>query len=242
MPSSPSGADLAALAASPFAHRGLHGGGRIENSRAAFAAAIARGHGIELDVQTSRDGHAMVFHDYTLERLTGARGRLADRDAADLARIELAGTAETIPTLPEILDRIGGRVPLLIEVKVKGRDVAPLTAAVARDIVDYEGPVGVMSFNPEVGHWLADHAPSLPRGLVVTHEGKGWRGPIERRVAMRRADPHFLAVDVRDLPTRFAAAARARGLPLFTWTCRTPEQRAVAERYADQPIYEQIDA
>lgn len=240
MRSSPSAADIAALGALPFAHRGLHGAGRIENSRAAFAAAIARGHGIELDVQASRDGRAMVFHDHTLERLTGAQGRVADRDAAELARIELAGSNETIPTLAEILDRIGGRVPLLMEVKAKTRDVAALCAAVAADLADYQGAAGVMSFNPEVGRWFADHAAATIRGLVVTHEGKGWHGPIERWLALRRAAPHFLAVDVRNLPTRFAARARTRGMPVFTWTCRTPEQRVLATRYADQPIYEDM--
>ncbi len=59
------------------------------------------------------------------------------------------------------------------------------------------------------------------RGLVVTEDGKGWRGPIERRLSLLWARPEFLAYDVRDLPSRFAAVQRARGLPVFTWTCRT---------------------
>src|SRR5437879_8039104 len=84
MPSSKSRqADRAALGARPFAHRGLHGGGRIENSRAAFIHAIEAGFGIELDVQLSGDGVAMVFHDYQLDRLTEESGDVAARSASE---------------------------------------------------------------------------------------------------------------------------------------------------------------
>src|SRR3954469_23544234 len=90
-------AELDLLGARPFAHRGLHGAGRPENSRAAFEAAIAAGSGIELDVQASRDAEAMVFHDYELERLTAAQGATADLAAAELGALTLSGTRETIP-------------------------------------------------------------------------------------------------------------------------------------------------
>src|SRR3954469_23753844 len=104
MPSSPSRqAELARLGARPFAHRGLHGGGRVENSRAAFAAAIAAGSGIEVDVQASAHGQAMVFPAARLARLADARGALAAWSAAELGRFRLNGSDETIPTLAEIL-------------------------------------------------------------------------------------------------------------------------------------------
>src|SRR4051812_27493970 len=163
MPSSPSGQvrpfRLAQLIARPFAHRGLHGDGRIENSRAAFLAAIAAGHGIELDVQASADGQAMVFHDADLARLADARGALGTWSAAELGRFRLGGSDETIPTLGEILALIAGRAALLIEVKAPNRPVAALCRSVAAALSGYSGPVGVMSFNPEVGAWFARHAP-----------------------------------------------------------------------------------
>lgn len=227
------------LTALPFAHRGLHGEGRIENSRAAFTAAIAAGHGIELDVQASRDGTAFVFHDQDLGRLTGKSGAIGRRLSGDLARLTLKGSDETLPTLPEILALIGSRVPLLIEVKAPGRAVAGLCLAVFRALDGYRGPVGVMSFNPEVGRWFARHAPRVVRGLVVTEEGKrGVKGRLERRLALWRARPDFLAYDIRDLPSRFAARARARGLPVLTWTVRSEADRAAAAAHADQVIYE----
>lgn len=242
MPSSPSrqdrGSRLAQLIARPFAHRGLHGDGRIENSRAAFAAAIAAGQGIELDVQASADGQAMVFHDYELARLADARGKLAAWRADDLVRFRLNASDETIPTLNEILALVAGRAPLLIEVKSPGRAVAALCRSVAGALAPYRGPVGVMSFNPEVGHWFARHAPERLRGLVVTEQNKGLRGFVERPLALWRSHADFLAYDLRDLPSLFAGAQRAKGMPVLTWTVRTLADRARAAEHASQFIYE----
>lgn len=230
---------VAGLTPVPFAHRGLHGDDRVENSRAAFAAAIAKGHGIELDVQASRGGDAFVFHDYQLERLTDETGPVIARTAQELEGIRLEGTDEAIPTLAEILDLIGGRVPLLIEVKAKDRLVTPLCLSVFRALEGYRGAVGVMSFNPEVGRWFAAHAPRVVRGLVVSESDKrGVRGSIERRLALWRARPDFLAYDIRDLPSRFATRARGRGLAVMTWTVRDGRQHNSARRHADQIIYE----
>lgn len=228
-----------ALGALPFAHRGLHGEGRVENSRAAFEAAIAAGRGIELDVQLSADGQAMVFHDYVLDRLTEGAGAVIDFSATDLSRIKLKGANETIPTLPEILALIGGRVPLLVELKAPRRAVAPLCRAVAGALDDYAGKVGVMSFNPDAGRWFARERPETLRGLVVTQENKGaLRGRIERALSFIRAQPDFLAYDIRDLPAPFPAAVRRRGLPVFTWTVRDASGAERAALHADQIIYE----
>ena len=230
---------IAALIAMPFAHRGLHGPDRIENSRAAFVEAIATGHGIELDVQASRDGDAFVFHDYELDRLTRESGALAARGTAELKRIKLRDTYETIPPLPEILQLISGRAPLLIELKTVDRKVGALCLSVLRALDGYRGAVGVMSFNPEVARWFSIHGPRITRGLVVTEEGKRrLRGPVLRRLALWRAKPDFLAYDIRDLPSAMSVRARGRGMPVLTWTCRSEDDRARAAAHADQIIYE----
>jgi glycerophosphoryl diester phosphodiesterase len=244
MPSSRSRpAELQALGAKPFAHRGLHGGGRIENSRAAFAAAIEAGFGIELDVQLNGDGVAMVFHDYRLDRLTETVGDVAARSAAELAGIRLRSTDEPIPTLAEILDLIAGRAPLLIEMKSPDRHVRALCGAVDAALASYVGPVGVMSFNPEVGRWFARHRPERLRGLVVTENGRSGRlGRIKRNLSLWRARPDFLAYDIRDLPSDVAALARFDGTPVFTWTVRSDEDRARGAEHADQIIFEQLPA
>ena len=233
---------IAFLRGGRFAHRGLHGNGRVENSRSAFLAAIDRGDGIECDVQTSLDGAAFVFHDATLDRLTEERGTMAAMPAAAIGKVKLRGTEEGIPRLEDVLALIGGRVPLLIEVKAPDGHVGRLCLAVRRALEGYRGPVAVMSFNPEVGHWFAAHAPRITRGLVITERDKrGLTGRGERHLALWRSRPDFLAYDVRDLPSRFAAAQRARGLPVLTWTVRGADAEAVAAAFADAPIYELED-
>ena len=223
-----------------YAHRGLHGGGRVENSPSAFAAAIERGLGIECDVQRSRDGQAMVFHDWELDRLTGEHGAVKARDAADLGRIAFTASDDTIPTLSQLLAQAGGSVPLLIEIKSK-REVrfAPLCFAVRRALEGYRGPVAVMSFDPRAVGWFARHAPHIVRGLVVTEEGRRTlSGRFRRHLSLWQAKPEFLAYDVRDLPSRFAAAQRRRGLPLLTWTVRSEELAERARVHADAAIAE----
>ena len=223
-----------------YAHRGLHGEGRVENSPSAFAAAIERGLGIECDVQRSRDGEAMVFHDWELDRLTAEAGAVKAHDAADLKRIVLGNTGDTIPTLSDLLTRIGGKVPLLIEIKSR-RDVrfAPLCFAVRRALEGYRGPVAVMSFDPRAVRWFARHAPRIVRGLVVTEEGRRTlSGDLRRHLSLWQARAEFLAYDIRDLPSRFASGQRKRGLPLLTWTVRSPELAERARGFGAAPIAE----
>lgn len=236
-------ADLAFLTRAPFAHRGLHGEGVVENSRAAFEAAIAAGHGIETDVQISKDGVAFAFHDYDLDRLTQKTGLFADRKAKKLDAIHFKSGGETIPRLAEMLDLVAGRAPLLIEIKSRNRKVKKLCRPVAEALEGYRGEVAVMSFNPEVGHWFARKAPHIVRGLVVTEEDetslvRRLKGAISRSGSVFRARPQFLAYDIRDLPSAFAEGLRTSGVPLLTWTVRSDEQRATAAAHADQIIYE----
>ena len=231
---------VAWLSQQDYAHRGLHGPGVAENSLSAFDLAIAAGIGIECDIQRSADNRAMVFHDWALARLTGADGPIDGRTAAELSELALLGTADRVPALAQVLQQIGGRVPLLIEIKSKAdRRIGPACLAVRRELDGYTGPHAIMSFDPRVAHWFARHSPRTLRGLVVTEEGhKNWRGSWQRHSALWQAKPHFLAYDVRDFPSAFAAAQRKRGLPVLTWTVRSPELRAIAAEHADRPIAE----
>ena len=231
---------VAWLYGATIAHRGLHGVGAVENSPAAFAAAIAKGYGIECDIQRSGDGAAMVFHDWQLDRLTGETGPVVARNASQLGQIRLTGSEDCIPTLRQLLDQIAGRVPLLIEVKSKRElPVGAVCRAVDRELQGYAGPHAVMSFDPRVSRWFARHSPTTVRGLVVTEEDdRGAPGRLRRHLALWHARPDFLAYDIRDLPSRFAAAQRGRGLPVATWTVRSAELRQRAAAHADAPIAE----
>ncbi|MGE8142563.1 glycerophosphodiester phosphodiesterase family protein [Novosphingobium sp. NPDC080210] len=230
------------LGGAEYAHRGLHLDGVPENSLSAFRGAMARGMGIECDVQLTRDGQAVVFHDFDLDRLTAERGPVAARTAESLFAIALAGTADHIPTLPQLLAEVAGRVPILIEIKSRRGDFAPfarLCQAVADALEGYAGPHAIMSFDPRVVHWFARHRRETVRGLVMTEEhDRGLSGLIRRHLFLWRARPHFMAYDIRDLPSAFAAAQRQRGLPVLTWTVRSAELRQRAALHADAPIAE----
>lgn len=236
----PPPARVAWLRGRTFAHRGLHGPGLAENSPAAFAAAIGRGIGIECDVQRTADGQAVVFHDWTLDRLTRRMGLVRALHSAELRKVRLKEGADTIPDLPQVLAQVAGQVPLLIEVK-SSRDlpVEPLCQPVRDALTGYRGDVGVMSFDPRVVRWFRTHAPQVVRGLVVTEEGhRGLSGRLGRHWALWLGLPEFLAYDIRDLPGRFPARQRRRGLPLLTWTVRDPDLMDRALHHADSPIAE----
>lgn len=231
---------LAALIARPFAHRGLHGYGRPENSRSAFRTAISAGDSIELDVRANKDGAAFVFHDAELERTSAGRGRLADLTALELRKVALRGTNETIPPLGAILTVINGDVPVLIELKCVSGQIDALCSAVASDLDGYRGAAAIMAFDPRAIAWFRSHRPHVLRGLVISTQGKSaLRARLEYRLAKKKAAPDFLACDIRDLPAGYAASAREDGLPILTWTVRGDAWRAHAAAHADQIIYEE---
>lgn len=236
----------------PIAHRALHdpAQGRPENSRAAIAAAIAGGYGIEIDLQLSGDGHAMVFHDYDLLRLTGAPGLVRDHSAADLQNIRLLHGAEGIPTLAEVLTLVAGRVPLLIEVKdqdgAMGPDVGPLEAATLAALHGYDGPVALMSFNPHSVAELARLAPSIPRGLTTCgYLAKDWPDLSEEvRAHLREIAEYdwigacFVSHNWRYLDAPRVGELAAKGADILCWTIRSAEDEAKARRVAANITFE----
>ncbi len=236
----------------PIAHRGLHDKteGRIENSRAAVSAAIERGYGIEIDVQLTSDGAAVVFHDDTLDRLTEGVGPVRNRTRNDLAKLKLSGSDETVPSLREILEIIDGRVPLLVEVKDQdgalGYDARPLEAAVAKDLEGYPGPVAVMSFNPYSVSALQTLAPGIPRGLVTdAFDSAHSNLPESQLERLRRIEDFdrvgasFVSHNHRHLDMGAIGELKARGVPVLCWTVRSTEEEAIARRIADNVTFEQ---
>ena len=235
----PDSARVAWLKGRTYAHRGLHGEACIENSPSAFRAAVDAGLGVECDVQRSLDDCPMVFHDWDFARLLGRPDEGESMMAADWRALRYAN-GDAPMTLSELLDLVAGKVPLLIEIKSRpGYDVEWSCRFVLDALRDYHGLQAVKSFDPRASHWLRRHSPATVRGLVVTEEGaRGLRGSIKRHLCLWRANPDFLAYDVRDLPSRFAAAQRARGLPVLTWTVRTKALLERALTHADGYIAE----
>jgi len=238
------------LTARPVAHRGLHdaAAGVIENTASAFAAAIGGGFGIETDLQISGDGEAMVHHDFALGRLTHGSRQLAAMTAAGLKDVPFKATTDRIMTLGELCEFVAGRTPLVIELKSRFDGDRRLVTRTAQVLQSYAGPVAVMSFDPGLVEALRQIAPGLPRGIVAErhYEDDEWRGLTKKQrrqlaflLHAPRTRPHFVAYDVAALPSVGPLIARTVfGLPLLTWTVRTPEERKRTERWADQMIFE----
>jgi glycerophosphoryl diester phosphodiesterase len=163
-----------------YAHRGLHknGGGVPENSMGAFKRAVDLGVGIELDVQLTKDGRVVVFHDETLERMCGKRVRVCDVSYEQLKKERLLGSSYGIPLFSEVLELVDGRVPLLIELKGESLDDS-LCWKLAPLLDRYGGEFCVQSFNPVLLRWFSKHREDVIRGQLVTRvsdeRGKGNR-------------------------------------------------------------------
>jgi glycerophosphoryl diester phosphodiesterase len=233
--------DLAWLTARPIAHRGYHDLNRTrwENTLSAFEAAAARDFAIECDVHLSKDGVPVVFHDGVLDRLTGEKGDIFDRTAAELSQLRIGGTQDRVPTLAEMLAKVGGAVPLVIELKgIEGKDEG-LVGKVATLLRDYAGKAAIMSFD----HWLvrrfAIEAPGIPAGLTA------WKkepAELEKHFSMLAHPIDFTSFNWADLPNPFVTMLRDRlGLPVITWTVRDAAGREATRRYADQMTFEGFD-
>jgi glycerophosphoryl diester phosphodiesterase len=230
--------ELSWLTARPIAHRGFHDLNKAvwENTLSAFDRAIARGYAIECDVHLSSDGVPVVFHDDDLKRLTGTEGFIWQRTAAEMAALSIGGTADHAPTLQEILDRVAGRVPLVIELKgIPGKDEG-LVEKVCGLLRTYRGEAAIMSFD----HWLIRqfpaHAGDIPTGLTAygskDHE-------LEAHFSMLAHGISFVSYDVFALPNRFVGFVREKlNMPVITWTVR--DQAAVDRTFAhaDQMTFE----
>lgn len=242
----------AAFLTHPIAHRALHdrAAGCIENSPTAIRAAIAAGYAIEVDVQLTADGQAVVFHDDNLPRLTDATGRVRDHTAAALSQIVLRGGSDTIPTLAQVCALVAGAVPLLVEIKDQdgalGPNVGPLERAVADVLAGYAGPLAVMSFNPHSMAQMAKLLPNVPRGLTTcafdAHDVAGMAEPQRqqlRDIAMFDAvGASFISHHADDLDAAPVAALQARGVPVLCWTIRSPAQEAAARKVAANITFE----
>lgn len=236
----------------PIAHRALHdvAAGRPENARSSIQAALDAGYGIELDVQLTKDGVAMVFHDYDMERLTGTKGAIQTKTAADLTALSLLGSGEPIPTLTQALAQIAGQVPLLLELKdqdgIMGANVGRLEKSVAADLDGYSGDVAIMSFNPHSVRIMSGLCPDVPRGLTTAaFHAADWpllpKGTRERLAVMPDYVPNkcsFVSHDASDLDSPHVAEIRRRGGNVLCWTIKSAEAEAQARKVADNVTFE----
>ena len=240
----------------PIAHRGLHDRARgvIENSASAFEAAIARGYSIECDVQLSRDGIPMIFHDDDLDRLTGVHGPVGDKTMAELASIRLLDSAagDTPQRFTAFLAQVAGRVMLQIELKKQSSEAA--TQVLAQTVMDalksYRGPVTLESFDPRLIVEVKKRGASMPVGIITYgYDEPTWDSDLtssDRLVLRHLLHWPFTRFDfiscrnsALDLPA--VKLFRSFGLPVTTWTIKSPAAALATLGKADQIVFEGFD-
>ena len=238
------------LTARPIAHRGLHDrtAGILENTLSAADAAIARGFPIECDVQDTADGEAVVFHDHTLDRLTGERGPVRERRADELTCLSVGGTGDRIPSLGALLERVAGRVGLVVEIKSRFDGAMGLARRTCELLQAYPGPVAVKSFDPRVVAEVRRLAPALPRGFLgqASYDHPDWAAldatekfALANVLHLDEMQPDFLSWRVADLPSAAPYLwRRLGGGPVTAWTVRTTQDHRRSTEHADQMVFE----
>lgn len=229
-----------------YAHRGLWDTAYPENSLPAYAAAIKRGYGIEIDVRLSADGQIMVFHDATLKRMCGIEKKVRELTATQLRSCRLLNTGFTVPTLDEVLELVNGQVPLLIEIKGDGKEEA-LCRAVAERLDVYSGAFAIQSFSPLILQWFKNYRPRFARGQLVTKLNKASKHNFIVRFLLSNlmlnvlSRPDFISTSANRVKAPSfllcTVAFRCRG---FVWTLRSAEQYRQCKRLGHCAIFEKI--
>lgn len=243
--------DISHLLGVDYAHRGLWNAQRPENSLAAFAAAVEKGYGIELDVHLTADGSLVVHHDDSLLRLTGRDVHISKSTLAQV-RACLLPNGEPVPTFDEVLETVCGRVPLIVEVKVEGGNAYPLSKAVCERMQRYNGPWCMESFQPKAVEWFRLNAPQVIRGqLAFNHAGKGETWKLKLRnigiASMLQhiwSRPDFVAYEAKSekkysLPMNLLRLMK----PWFVaWTVRSQADMDALRGKYDLQIFEKFEA
>ena len=232
------------LRTTPIAHRGLHDikKGIPENSYAAYQAAIDKNYAIEMDVRFSKDGKLVVFHDDTLDRTTEAKGPAISKTRNELLELHLQGTQQKIPVFEEFLEFVGGKAPLLIELK-NVPERKDLVRAKLAALKNYKGEFALQSFQPKYVYQMKKQAPQILRGQLATIPLKEEIMPAVQKWALKNmpfhflTKPDFISFNIANLP--FSKARRKNAL-LLGWTARTEEEYLRVKPMIDNVIFEYI--
>lgn len=240
--------DMTALTSYNYAHRGYYDNenGVPENSLESFRLAAEKGYGVELDVQPSSDGVAMVFHDKDLERMCGVSGAPWDYTAAELQEMKLLGTDETIPTLEEALAVIDGQVPILVEYKLDKVDTE--ICAIAQAVLDsYEGEYFMQAFHPLALMWYKKNAPEVARGQLMQdymtkedYAGDPVYFLLGHMVADVATRPDFISFRHDDKVNLSIRICELLGTPMMAWTLQGEHSSFTADIEYDGFIFNHV--
>lgn len=229
-----------------YAHRGLFDNSSYapENSLAAFEKAVKAGYGIEWDVQLSKDDVPVIFHDASLERMCGVKGKVWEYTLEELKRFHLANSEEKIPTLQEALDLVDGQVPLIIEYKLDR--VQTHVCKLGNELLrKYKGIYCIESFHPLALLWYRLHRPDIMRGQLSEEfwkENPKFKGPQYRLLAYLLSNvasrPDFVAYNHKyhkNLSRRLHAFLG--GLPVC-YTVKNQEEYEEAKKHFAMIIFD----
>lgn len=232
-----------------YAHRGFYNGADIpENTLAAYRAATDAGFGIELDVRLTRDKKMVIHHDDSLKRLCGDERLISETDFADLAGVQVGGTAEKLPLFAEALETVAGKTPLIVEIKITNGNSAEICPLVADILDSYKGPYVIESFDPEAVRWFRKNRPDVIRGLLVSPFYQKSAGSFKRWAGVNLlcsngvTRPDFVAYDIQRRTNRaFTLCRKLFGAQEVSWTVRTPEDCVRIRQEGGIPIFEKFD-
>ena len=229
-----------------YAHRGLHGEGVPENSVEAFARAVGAGYAIELDVQLSKDGIPVVFHDFTLDRVCGINGQVSEYTAEELAGMPLLGKPGTgIPRFSDVLRLIDGRVPLLVEIKEKSSERGAVPAVLSV-LSDYHGKFMIESFNPFTLMRVRKSRPDIVRGQLSDAFMRKKKGRTATDFVLASfslnflSRPDFLSYGIENCDSFvYNALKKIYRVTSFAWTVKNPDEESRSKKYRfDTVIFE----
>lgn len=230
------------IARSPIAHRGLFGENIPENSILSFKNAVKNKVSIELDVTNLADGTPVVFHDKKLARMTGQNGFISNCTLEDISKLNLDGTKEKIPTLKSALAAIGGKVPVLIEIKNFGK-VGALEKEVWKVLQDYEGEYAISSLNPYTLEWFKNNAPKIKRGQIASFfknkEITGIKRFYLKRMYFNKkiSEPHFIIYQAEDMPNKYVKKYFGT-IPVLTCVLKSTDDEERLAGYIDNFLFD----
>jgi glycerophosphoryl diester phosphodiesterase len=240
--------ELGWLVQKPIAHRGLHDEkhGQVENCESAFEAALKNGFSIELDLQLTKDGEAVVFHDDEVDRVLEGKGQVKDFTLRELKAMKYRHGKDKIQTLAELLEQVAGRQTMVIEIKTLWDDDFTLTDRAVKILSNYQGPFALMSFDPDLVARVAATAETITRGITADRVVDPYYDPLPlaKRNAMRefshvsQTRPHFVSFNFHELPFQPVTKMQAAGYKIITWTIRNTAEAAEALRHSEQITFE----
>ena len=181
-----------------------------------------------------------MFHDNTLKRVCGVKGRVDSKTYDELKKIPLCGTDETIPLFSDVLDCVDGRSTLLVELKT-GKKNRELCRKTLKLLKNYKGDYCIESFDPRIVAWFRFHAPNVVRGQLAKRPkdfkkeelhpvgaflvGNGLLNFVSR--------PQFVAYKIGKQPLSVKMSEKM-GAMKFCWTSREEGN----EKHYDSVIFE----